>query len=337
MATDLPRPATLAQFKAALERAETAQRSLTQELDTTRKTNAQLSKELHAAQQRVTQQQQQLSALQTASQAELTQTRQQTAALEQQLRSALAQAEQARAEMAAAQAQAGQQLKDAGELLKRQQLAAAAAADREVKQEKELAHLRQQLQQALAAQATREGEPDTRDQLTRLRQQVDGLVEENRLLAQARDQLARDQQLLSATIEGHPAALAQAVAKARAEAQQRAAQELGRLQETLRLGQARVATLTAQLQSTGQLEVLAPDQVGALMSDFLQQVESGMPSLKLAEGELKLKLGLARAGQTQGFVILQPGATTDAQATAVHEVALKFDRSGVLAPLQAKP
>lgn len=334
MATDLPRPTTLAQFRTALERAEAAQRSVALELDATRKTNAQLSKELQAAQQRATQQQQQLTALQTANQAELTQARQQTAALQQQLRTALAQAEQAQAEKAAAEAQAGQQLKDAGELLKRQQLAAAAAADREVKQEKELASLRQQLQQALA---TRETEPDTRDQLARLRQQVDGLIEENRLLAQARDQLAHDQQLLAATIEGHPAALAQAIEKVRAEAQQRAAQEVHRLQESLRLGQARVATLTAQLQSTGQLEVLAPDQVGALLSDFLQQVEGGMPSLKLAEGELRLKLGLARAGQTQGFVILQPGATTDAQTTAVHEVALKFDRSGALAPLQTNP
>ena len=77
------------------------------------------------------------------------------------------------------------------------------------------------------------------------------------------------------------------------------------------------------------LEVLAPDQVGALMSGFLQQVESGMPSLRLAEGELRLKLGLASSGQTQGFVILQPDARVDAQTT-VHEVALKFDRSGAL-------
>lgn len=334
MATELPRPTTLAQFRLALDRAEAAQRNLTQELDTTRKTNAQLSKELQAAQQRASQQQQQLSALQTASQTELSQARQQTAALQQQLRTALAQAEQAQAEKAAAEAQAGQQLQDARELLKRQQLAAAAAADREVRQEKELASLRQQLQQALAA---RETEPDTRNQLARLRQQIDGLVEENRLLAQARDQLARDQQLLTTTIEAHPAAMAQAVEKARTEAQQSVAQELGRLQEALRLGQARVATLTAQLQSSGQLEVLAPDQVGALMSNFLQQVEGGMPSLKLAEGELKLKLGLARAGQTQGFVILQPGATTDAQGTTVHEVALKFDRIGALQPLPGLP
>lgn len=337
MATDFPRPTTLAQFRAALERAETSQRDLTQELDTTRKTNAQLSKELQAAQLRATQQEQQLNALKTASQAELAKAEQETVALNQQLLAALAKAEQAQADQVAAEAQAGQRLTEAGELLNRMKLAAAAAADREVKRETELAHLRHQLQQAQAALEAPEAEPDTRDQLTRLRQQVDGLVAENRLMAQARELLAHDQQLLAATIEGHPAVLAKAVEQARAETQQLNAQEMGRLQEAVRLGQARVATLSAQLQTAGQLEVLAPDQVGALLSGFLQQVEGGMPNLKLSEGELKLKLGLARTGQTQGFVILQPGATTDAQALTVHEVALKFDRTGALAPLQAKP
>lgn len=319
MATELPRLTTLAQFKTALERTEAARQ--------------QLARELEAAQLKATLQQEQLGELQTGTQAELTRLRQETAALVKQVRSAQAATEQAQADKALAQAQAGQQLSVANELLSRMKLEAAAMADREVKREKELATLRRQLQQA---QALREGESDTQDQLTRLRKQVDGLVAENRLMAQARDQLSQDQQALAATVEGHRAALTKAVAQAQAESRQQASLEIGRLQESLRLGQERLAALTAQLQSSGKLEVLAPDQVGGLMSSFLKQVEGGIPSLKLAEGELKLKMGLARSGPTQGFVILQPGVQADAAST-VHEVTLKFDRAGTLPTLPSKP
>lgn len=333
MATETPRPVTLAQFKTALDRAETAQRKLTLDLESLRKTNTQLSRELQETQQRAQQTQVQLDALQASRQAEQKQARETVATLEQQLKEARQQAERARADKAAMEAQASRQLTEANDLINRQKLAAAAAADREMKLEKSLTELRQQLDEARAATPA---PTDPAQDIAQLRQQLDGLVEENRRMAQVRDQLAQDREQLALKVSAHQQALAQAVDRAHEEARQSAAQEIGRLQESLRLGQARLGTLTAQLQSAGKLEVLAPDQVGALMGDFVRQVESGMPSLSLAEGELKLKLGLASAGPTRGFVILQPGAQADAN-TAVHEVALKFDRAGTLGSLGGKP
>ncbi len=333
MATETPRPVTLAQFKTALDRAETAQRKLTLDLESLRKSNTQLSRELQDTQQRAQQTQAQLDALQATRQAEQKQARETVAALEQQLKQARQQAERAQTDKVAIEAQASRQLTEANDLINRQKLAAAAAADREMKLEKTLAQLRQQLDEARAAAPA---PTDPAQDIAQLRQQLDGLVEENRRMAQVRDQLAQDREQLALKVTAHQQALAQAVDRAREEARQSAAQEIGRLKESLRLGQARLGTLTAQLQSAGKLEVLAPDQVGALMGDFVRQVESGMPSLSLAEGELKLKLGLASAGSTRGFVILQPGAQADAN-TAVHEVALKFDRAGTLGSIGGKP
>ena len=317
----------------ALDRAETAQRKLTLDLESLRKTNTQLSRELQETQQRAQHTQVQLDALQASRQAEQKQARETVATLEQQLKEARQQAERARADKAAMEAQASRQLTEANDLINRQKLAAAAAADREMKLEKSLTELRQQLDEARAATPA---PTDPAQDIAQLRQQLDGLVEENRRMAQVRDQMAQDREQLALKVTSHQQALAQAVDRAREEARQSVAQEIGRLQESLRLGQARLGTLTAQLQSAGKLEVLAPDQVGALMGDFVRQVESGMPSLSLAEGELKLKLGLASAGSTRGFVILQPGAQADAN-TAVHEVALKFDRAGTLGTLGDKP
>jgi chromosome segregation ATPase len=340
MVTEPPRSTTLAQYKTALDLAEAAKLKLTQELDATRKTNAQLSADLQATKLSATSTQDQLTGQLKARQTELDKLRKDMTALEKQLASAQAQATKAQADIvkaqteaakaqadkAAAEALAKQQLTDASEVMNRQKLAAVAAADREVKLNAENAALHKQLEQATTVSLT---VADTSGQLAQLRKQIDALVAENRRMAESCEQLSHDQQALAATIDGQKLAQTQAVDKARTEAQLVAQQQIDKLQESLRLGQSRLTTLTAQLQSSGKLEVLAPDQVGALMSSFLKQVEGGMPSLKLAEGELKLKLGLASAGQTQGFVILQPGAQADAQ-TAVHEVALKFDRSGAL-------
>jgi len=341
MVTINTRPSTLAQYKTALELSEASQLAATQDLESTRKANAEIGADLQAAKLSASRNQEQLAALQQSSQTELTQVRKDSAALEKQLVTAQAQtakaqadatkaqtaAAQAQADKAAAEAKTGQQLTDASELLSRQKLAAVAAADREVKLSAEITALRTQLEQSNTVSLTTV--TDTSEQLVQLSKQIDALVAENRRMAESRDQLLHDQQALATTIDGQKLIQTQAVDKARAEAQGAAQQQIDKLQESLKLGQARLATLTTQLASSGKLEVLAPDQVGALMSGFLKQMEGGMPSLRLAEGELKLKLGLASSGQTQGFVILQPDAKVDA-LTTVHEVALKFDRSGAL-------
>jgi chromosome segregation ATPase len=333
MATETPRPTTLAQYKAALERTEAARLGLVQDLDSCRKAQAQLRKDLEAAQGMARIQQEQLRELQASTQSTQARLQQENATLAAQLLAAQAAAEQAKTEQARVETQAGQQLLQAQEMLTRLKLEATACADREIKREKVIAALEAQRQ---AATAPQEAAPDTAAELKRLQLQIDGLVAENRLMAQTRDQMAQDQQALLTKVEGQGEALSKAVAQAQDETRQQAAQEIGQLQVAAKLNQERLAALSAQLQSSGKLEVLAPEQVGALMGRFLQQVEGGLPRLKLAEGELKLKLGLAQSGQTQGFVILQPGAQVSNEAT-VHEVALKFDRAGML-PLQlSKP
>lgn len=333
MATETPRPVTLAQFRTALERAETVQRKLTQDLEASRTSHTRLSRELQDAQRRAQQTQAQLDALQATHEAEQKKARETVSNLEQRLRDTRQLIERAEADRAALEAQASRQLTEANDLINRQKLAAAAAADREMQLEKALGELRKQLEET---RTTPPAAAEPAQEIKRLRRQLDGLVEENRHLAQVRDQVVQDREQLAQKVAAHEQALTRAAEQARAEAQEQAQQVIGRLQESLRLGQARLATLTAQLQSTGQLEVLAPDQVGALMGDFVRQVESGMPSLSLAEGELRLKLGLASAGSTRGFVILQPGVQADT-ATTVHEVALKFDRAGTLGPGGGKP
>jgi len=50
-----------------------------------------------------------------------------------------------------------------------------------------------------------------------------------------------------------------------------------------------------------------------------------MPTLRLAEGELKL--GLARSDKQEGFVILPPNAGAELRSS-VHEISLRFDRGG---------
>lgn len=333
MVTLNTRPTTLADYKTALDRAEASQRTLSQELEATRKANTQLSADLQAAKQEASRNQEQLTAQLKDCQLEQAKLRKEKAALEKKLTNAQADVDKAQADKAATEALASRQLAEANEVMSRLKLAAVAAADREVKLTADMVTLRKQLDQATTVSPALS---DTSGQLSQLHKQIDALVEENRRMAERRDQLSQDQLVLSTTLEAQKLAQTQAVDKARAEAQLAAQQEVDQLKETTRLGQARLAALTAQLQSSGKLEVLAPDQVGALMGNFLKQVEGGMPSLRLSEGELKLKLGLASAGPTQGFVILQPGAQIDAQ-TSVHEVALKFDRSGTLNLPQTKP
>lgn len=335
MVTD-SRPTTLAQFKAALERVELAQKALSQELASSRQANTQLGQDLQAAKNSASRAEQQLGALQQSSQAELAQLRQAQSALEQRLREAQAEAQKAQAELATTEAQASRQLEEANALMGRLKLAAVAGADREVKLNAEIADLRQRLERALAAQPDPAHTGAQPAQLAQLRQQLDAMVGENRELADLRDRLQADQALLGATIEGHQQATAKAVEQARSEVQRVAQLETQRLQDSLGLLQARLSSMAEQLQAGGKLEVLGADQVGALMGRFLQQVEGGIPSLRLAEGELKLKLGLARAGETPGFVILQPDAAADAKLT-LHEVALKFDRAGALDLPEPKP
>lgn len=233
-----------------------------------------------------------------------------------------------RSQTAETEATARQSLADATDAMSRLKLAAAAAADRELQASREADALRQQnaiLQAQLSAPTVSVDELQA--QIQQLKSQVDGLLAENQRLAQQRDTAQADNGMLFQRLDQSAAHEKEAVAAA---VQTATAAQEGKLklaEESLRLGTARIAALSAQLGATGKLEVLAPDQVGHLMGGFLQQLETGMPTLRLAEGELKLKLGLARSDQQEGFVILPPNASAELRSS-LHEVSLRFDRAG---------
>ena len=226
------------------------------------------------------------------------------------------------------QTAARKSLAEAADAMSRLKLAAAAASDRELKATAEVEALRQQLAALQTPVLVPAGEDVVPAQISVLKTQMEGLLAENQRLAHERDTAQADNQTLfkrlDASAEREKAAVTAAVQATVTghEAATKAATE------SLRLGTARIAALSAQLGSAGKLEVLGPDQVGQLMGGFLKQLETGMPTLRLAEGELKLKLGLARADQQEGFVILPPNASAELRSS-LHEISLRFGKSSI--------
>jgi hypothetical protein len=223
---------------------------------------------------------------------------------------------------------AGKKLEDALDLMSRLKLAATSASDSEIKLSAEIDALRKMNSDLLAKlRQSERPDPDNEEQLKRMKEQIGALLSENQRLAQLRDEAQQDNKTLIERIETSDARQKAAVEAAIAVTTAQQGEKLKELAETARLAAARVASLSAQIESGGKLEVLAPDQVGHLMSGFLLHIESGMPALRLAEGELKLKLGLARSAQQEGFVILPPNASAEMRSS-MHEISLRFDRGG---------
>ncbi|MFZ6749573.1 hypothetical protein [Undibacterium sp. Ren11W] len=223
---------------------------------------------------------------------------------------------------------ASKKLEDALDLMSRLKLAATSASDSEIKLSAELDALRKMNADLLTKLRQLElPNTDNQEQLKRMKEQIGALLSENQRLAQLTDEAQQDNKTLFERIDTSDAREKAAVESAIAVTTAQQGEKLKALGETAKLAAARVASLSAQIESGGKLEVLAPDQVGHLMSGFLLHIASGMPALRLAEGELKLKLGLARSAQQEGFVILPPNASAEMRSS-VHEISLRFDRSG---------
>jgi chromosome segregation ATPase len=344
MATRIDTPVTLAQFKVALAAAEKENVALRKAVAQEKTASETLSSDLKAAQLGLKKTQDALARLERdAAQAkerfatEASQSQSALLAAKQENEQAQRQLKQAQTDLAASQArvtqietQAGRQLAEATDVLNRMKLEAAAAADRELKIAKELAALKQELaQQRETVTGATVSNGDLAAEAKLLRKQVDGLVEENRRMAEQRDAAQSDQAVLQRHAQEQQQREAEAVASARKAALAEAKLQMAGVQEELQMARSRLTSLSEQLTASGKLEVVAPEQVGQLMGGFLQKIEGSMPSLRLSEGELKLKLGLARTDKAQGFVILPPGAGEELQRS-VHEIALKFDRSGAI-------
>jgi hypothetical protein len=223
---------------------------------------------------------------------------------------------------------ASKKLEDALDLMSRLKLAATSASASEIKLSAELDALRKGNADLLAKLRQLElPNTDNQEQLKRMKEQIVALLAENQRLAQFRDEAQSDNKILFDRIDSSDARAKEAIAEAIAVSRVQHEEKLKELGETVKLSAARVASLSSQIDSNGKLEVLAPDQIGRLMSGFLKHIELGMPALRLAEGELKLKLGLARSAQQEGFVILPPNASAEMRSS-VHEISLRFDRSG---------
>ena len=118
-------------------------------------------------------------------------------------------------------------------------------------------------------------------------------------MAQEQEQSARALSGAEAMLQEQKATLAKAVAEALERGTAELRRQLGRQDEELKLARERLGAQAAQLKATGRLEVVAPEQVGAMMDRFLQRIGQGLPALQLAEGELKLKLGVGSQGHVQ--------------------------------------
>lgn len=222
--------------------------------------------------------------------------------------------------------QAARQLVQAEAMLGQLRLAATAAADRELTLRRELDQLAQRLAAPVELASTAAAEPQ---EIARLQRQIDGLVEDNRRMAQEQEQSARALSGAEAMLQEQKATLAKAVAEALERGTADLRRQLAQQADELKLSCERLGAQAAQLKAAGRLEVVAPEQVGAMMDRFLQRVGQGLPALQLAEGELKLKLGVGIQGNVPGFVILPPEASPELKQT-LQEISLRFDRRGLL-------
>lgn len=70
-----------------------------------------------------------------------------------------------------------------------------------------------------------------------------------------------------------------------------------------------LATATAQLETSEQPVFIAPDQVGGLLDDFVNKIDIG--GLEVNEGDIRLNVAFAAAGDAAGFVIPSTAADDD--------------------------
>jgi chromosome segregation ATPase len=160
-----------------------------------------------------------------------------------------------------------------------------------------------------------------------LEEQVGALVQENRTLADALESIRAD---LAGAEDAAVEARRSAEEANRAGDEARASAETARAElerteaERSRLAE-RVKAAETQLADRDIDPVVPPSRVAELVDGFVRDLGAGMSGLDVSRGELRLRLGVANAGDQAGFVV--PSILAErVQIEHLQEVTLHFER-----------
>jgi chromosome segregation ATPase len=204
-------------------------------------------------------------------------------------------------------------------------LARATAGERAARQleqvEEKLAAFRAELEAERAARSGHEQSlADYEQQLGTAGRQSDDLVVENRQQAEQLEALRGENENLRQAADEASSERAAVAARADLERQVQALEaENATNAEALR-------TARAQLESGNRPQVLPAEEVGSLVQSLVGQIRGSLPGLDVSDGEVRLKVAFAAAGDSKGFVVPSADAT-EAMTGPLHEVAFRFERS----------
>lgn len=165
------------------------------------------------------------------------------------------------------------------------------------------------------------------------REQIEGLVRENRTLGETLEGLqAQIKTLENSTQEAVQARqkAEEEAAKARQEAEE-LEQKVAELQDSNEQLEARVGRLSSQVEGTP-LQPLTPSEGSALFSRTLQALRD-VSGFEVRDADLTLKLATARLGGEPVLVLPEPGAVDPA---TLHEIKLNFRSGGRGSPEGAR-
>lgn len=212
-------------------------------------------------------------------------------------------------------------------------LARATAGERAARQleqvEEKLAAFRAELEAERAARSGHEQSlADYEQQLGTAGRQSDDLVVENRQQAEQLEALRGENENLRQAADEASSERAAAVAELQNAVAARA--DLERQVQALEAENATNAealrTARAQLESGNRPQVLPAEEVGSLVQSLVGQIRGSLPGLDVSDGEVRLKVAFAAAGDSKGFVVPSADAT-EAMTGPLHEVAFRFERS----------
>ena len=154
------------------------------------------------------------------------------------------------------------------------------------------------------------------------------LIQENRKLAERLSTAGRDTALFREKAEK----AAEDIKVARKETAEkhiaRYNADVGALKREKAELESEMSLRNKQLARQGKVPLLPPEKVALLMGDLVERFGGRLPGMKLATGELKLKVAFGEAGDVSGFVI----PTTDADPKIkenLHELTVRFDRAAI--------
>ena len=189
----------------------------------------------------------------------------------------------------------------------------------EARAEEDRARIRE-LEEALAEALQAIPTPDEEDDITL------ALLEEKRRLAGEVEGLSDEIRVLQRRIED---------ADARAEAVRHETEEklrshfegvIAELRRRETAAQKHLAHATAHLQAEGREQMIPAERVSMMMEELLDDVGAHLPGLRIAEGEMRLKVGFGSAGEAAGFVIPTVGGEAR-EYEGLREIVLRFDRT----------